>query len=93
MRKVVPEERPLASIIDYRISLSPACNLQPPRSKMPFSTHADCAYIACPRTIGSCYVEVNHTVQFAGGADLPVYLRVTQADGNQAWTSPIYLIA
>jgi hypothetical protein len=26
-------------------------------------------------------------------ADLPVYLRVTQADGNQAWTSPIYLIA
>jgi hypothetical protein len=23
---------------------------------------------------------------------LPVYLRVTQADGHQAWTSPIYLI-
>ena len=31
-------------------------------------------------------------VSFAGGADLPVYLRVTQADGHQAWTSPIYLI-
>jgi hypothetical protein len=31
-------------------------------------------------------------VQFSGGADLPVWLRVTQADGNQAWTSPIYLI-
>ena len=24
--------------------------------------------------------------------DLPVYLRVTQADGHQAWSSPIYLI-
>jgi hypothetical protein len=38
-------------------------------------------------------VTVDHTVTFPGGADLPVYLRVTQADGNQAWTSPIYLIA
>lgn len=38
-------------------------------------------------------VMVDHTVTFAGGADLPVYLRVTQADGHQAWTSPIYLIA
>jgi hypothetical protein len=28
-----------------------------------------------------------------GGADLPIYLRVTQADGHQAWSSPIYLIA
>jgi predicted nucleotidyltransferase len=34
-----------------------------------------------------------HTVTFAGGADLPVYLRVTQSDGHQAWSSPIYLIA
>jgi hypothetical protein len=38
-------------------------------------------------------VTLDHTVTFAGGADLPVYLRVTQADGHQAWTSPIYLIA
>jgi hypothetical protein len=38
-------------------------------------------------------VEFEHTVSFTGGADLPVYLRVTQADGHQAWTSPIYLIA
>jgi hypothetical protein len=37
-------------------------------------------------------VAFDHTVTFAGGADLPVYVRVTQADGNQAWTSPIYLI-
>jgi hypothetical protein len=37
-------------------------------------------------------LKVEHTVQFPGGADLPVYLRVTQADGNQAWTSSIYLI-
>ena len=35
----------------------------------------------------------DHAVTHSGGADLPVYLRVTQADGNQAWTSPIYLIA
>jgi hypothetical protein len=38
-------------------------------------------------------VTLEHTATFAGGADLPVYLRVTQADGHQAWTSPIYLIA
>jgi hypothetical protein len=34
----------------------------------------------------------DHQVTFAGGADLPVYLRVTQADGHQAWTSPVCLI-
>ena len=33
-----------------------------------------------------------HCVTFNGGADLPVYVRVTQADGHQAWSSPIYLI-
>ncbi|RAI44751.1 DUF3604 domain-containing protein [Rhodoplanes roseus] len=33
-----------------------------------------------------------HEAAFAGGADLPVYVRVTQADGHQAWSSPIYLI-
>jgi hypothetical protein len=38
-------------------------------------------------------VTLEHSVTFAGGADLPVYVRVTQADGNQAWSSPIYLIA
>jgi hypothetical protein len=37
-------------------------------------------------------VMLDHKVSFAGGPDLPVYLRVTQADGHQAWTSPIYLI-
>jgi Protein of unknown function (DUF3604) len=37
-------------------------------------------------------VAFDHIVTFPGGADLPVYVRVTQADGNQAWTSPIYLI-
>jgi hypothetical protein len=39
------------------------------------------------------HVKVEHSVTFAGGADLPVYLRVTQSDGHQAWSSPIYLIA
>jgi hypothetical protein len=37
-------------------------------------------------------VSLEHTVAFHGGADLPVYVRVTQADGHQAWSSPIYLI-
>jgi hypothetical protein len=34
-----------------------------------------------------------HTVERTGAADLPVYVRVTQADGHQAWSSPIYLTA
>ena len=34
----------------------------------------------------------SHEVAFTGPADLPVYVRVTQADGHQAWSSPIYLI-
>jgi Protein of unknown function (DUF3604) len=37
-------------------------------------------------------LTLEHGVTFAGGADLPVYVRVTQADGHQAWSSPIYLI-
>jgi len=45
-----------------------------------------------PEDKWSSHVTLDHTVTFAGGADLPVYLRVTQADGHQAWTSPIYLI-
>ena len=46
-----------------------------------------------PENDWSRSLNMDHTVAFSGGADLPVYLRVTQADGNQAWTSPIYLIA
>jgi hypothetical protein len=46
-----------------------------------------------PEAEWSRRVTLEHEVSFAGGADLPVYLRVTQADGHQAWTSPIYLIA
>jgi hypothetical protein len=38
-------------------------------------------------------LAVDHVATFAGGADLPVYVRVTQSDGHQAWSSPIYLIA
>jgi hypothetical protein len=38
-------------------------------------------------------LSVDHVVTFSGGADLPVYVRVTQSDGHQAWSSPIYLIA
>ena len=38
-------------------------------------------------------LSVDHVVTFPGGADLAVYVRVTQSDGHQAWSSPIYLIA
>jgi hypothetical protein len=46
-----------------------------------------------PEADWSRHVALEHLVSFSGGADLPVYLRVTQADGHQAWTSPIYLIS
>ena len=46
-----------------------------------------------PETDWSTRVAFQHVVNFSGAADLPVYLRVTQADGHQAWSSPIYLIA
>jgi len=45
-----------------------------------------------PEADWSRQVRFDHEVSFAGGADLPVYVRVTQADGHQAWSSPIYLI-
>ena len=51
------------------------------------------ASIACPKQDWSRRVALEHDVTFAGGADLPVYVRVTQSDGHQAWSSPIYLIA
>jgi hypothetical protein len=37
-------------------------------------------------------LTLSHEVDFTGPRDLPVYVRVTQEDGNQAWSSPIYLI-
>jgi hypothetical protein len=46
-----------------------------------------------PESDWSRSVRLDHTVLFSGAADLPVYVRVTQADGHQAWSSPIYLIS
>jgi hypothetical protein len=46
-----------------------------------------------PETDWERRIAFDHTVSFPGGADLPVYVRITQADGHQAWSSPIYLIA
>jgi Protein of unknown function (DUF3604) len=46
-----------------------------------------------PESDWSRRLTLEHEVTFAGGADMPVYVRVTQADGHQAWSSPIYLIA
>ncbi len=45
-----------------------------------------------PETDWSHRLTLEHHATFNGGADLPVYVRVTQADGHQAWSSPIYLI-
>jgi hypothetical protein len=45
-----------------------------------------------PETDWTPQIALQHHVTFKGGADLPVYVRVTQADGHQAWSSPIYLI-
>jgi hypothetical protein len=50
-----------------------------------------CVY-RLPENDWSLRTTLIHTVAFSGNADLPVYVRVTQADGNQAWSSPIYLI-
>jgi hypothetical protein len=46
-----------------------------------------------PEADWSNRVACEHAVEHTGTADLPVYVRVTQADGHQAWSSPIYLIA
>jgi hypothetical protein len=46
-----------------------------------------------PENDWSRRVTLDHTVAFSGQLDLPIYVRVTQADGNQAWSSPIYLVA
>jgi hypothetical protein len=46
-----------------------------------------------PEADWSRRVVLEHSVTHAGGPDLPVYVRVTQADGHQAWSSPIYLVA
>lgn len=41
----------------------------------------------CPRAFrASCSIE-------PGAAESAIYVRVTQEDGNQAWSSPIYLLA
>jgi hypothetical protein len=45
-----------------------------------------------PESDWSRRLTLEHFAAFQGGADLPVYVRVTQADGHQAWSSPIYLI-
>jgi hypothetical protein len=46
-----------------------------------------------PEQDWSARVSLDRSIAFGGGADLPVYIRVTQSDGHQAWTSPVYLIA
>jgi len=45
-----------------------------------------------PEQDWSRHVKFDHSVSFTGGSDVPVYVRITQSDGHQAWSSPIYLI-
>ncbi len=45
-----------------------------------------------PEADWSHRIACEHVVARTGTADLPVYVRVTQADCHQAWSSPIYLI-
>lgn len=40
-----------------------------------------------------CRVERTFTIPIAAGRDNPLFVRVTQEDGHQAWSSPIYVIA
>jgi hypothetical protein len=42
---------------------------------------------------GTGALSVDHAATLSGGADVPVYVCVTQSDRHQAWSSPIYLIA
>ncbi|MCW5770412.1 MAG: DUF3604 domain-containing protein [Rhodospirillaceae bacterium] len=46
-----------------------------------------------PEEGGPRRIAFVHEVRHDGPGDLPVYVRVTQEDGHQAWSSPIYLIA
>ncbi len=43
-----------------------------------------------PEADWSACASLDRSIAFSGGADLRVYIRVTQSDGHQAWTSPIY---
>lgn len=45
-----------------------------------------------PDSLATPRIAFEHRVRFAGPGDLPVYVRVTQQDGHQAWSSPIYLV-
>ena len=46
-----------------------------------------------PESDWSRRIAFEHVVAHSGAADLPVYVRITQADCHQAWSSPVYLIA
>ena len=40
-----------------------------------------------PERLSVCDLAFDHDVACAGPADLPVYVRLTQEDGHQAWSS------
>jgi hypothetical protein len=64
-----------------------------PTARLPSTAAVSAGVYRLPEQDWSRRLAVDHVVTFPGGADLPVYVRVTQSDGHQAWSSPIYLIA
>jgi hypothetical protein len=45
-----------------------------------------------PDHLNARRLDFTHTVSKTRPGDLPVYVRVTQEDGHQGWSSPIYLV-
>ena len=45
-----------------------------------------------PDTNEAWQLKHTHTYSLTAGVDNPLYVRVTQEDGHQAWSSPIYVI-
>ena len=71
---------------------SPVRSISRRLSSTAAASAAGSASIACLSRIWSRRLAVDHVATFPGGAGLSVYVRVTQSDGHQAWSSPIYLI-
>jgi len=46
-----------------------------------------------PEHGSSVALKTSLDVKLTPGPDNPVYVRVTQEDGHQAWSSPIYFIS
>ena len=59
---------------------------------MPAGSGGGCACSACRTKIAPGSMRFAQPVRLRAG-DNPLYVRLTQEDGHQAWSSPIYAIA